>query len=50
MSSQVPPDDESRWDWLWTTLKVLAWFVIGLVALMLVLFGICVAAFRFMEF
>lgn len=37
-----PPD---RWDWLWTTLRVIAWFVVGLVALVVLLGGLCMVIF-----
>lgn len=50
MSRELPPEPDGRWDWLWTTLKVVAWLVIGLVALVMLLFGLCVVIIQFVGF
>jgi hypothetical protein len=37
----MEPETHSRWDWLWTSLRVLTWVIIGVVALLILSGGVC---------
>lgn len=37
----MEPERGRRWDWLWTSLQVVAWVFIGVVALLILAGGVC---------